>query len=107
MGHAVINPAHTLWSDSKYLSIAQPVVGFSYHDLRIIDSHRTCLSTQIPSKTAPEPPLRRIHQPTLNRVANEASQSARAPSEHWNHKTAPARIGQDEQNWGARQAGLS
>ena len=40
-----------------------------YHDVRIIDPHRTCLSGEIPSKTAPAPLLTRRHQPALNRVA--------------------------------------
>ena len=42
---------------------------FHYHDIRIIDPHRTCLSAQVRSKTAPAPLLRRRHQPTLDRVA--------------------------------------
>ena len=62
MGHPIYPPAHTqrssnCWSD------------FHYKDVRIIDPHRTCLSGQIPSKTAPAPLLRRRYQPALNRVA--------------------------------------
>ena len=49
--------------------LGHTVSDFHYHDIRIIDPHRTYLSAQIPSKTTPAPLLRRRNQPALDRVA--------------------------------------
>ncbi len=121
LSHPCYRPAHTLGVTVITFRSRSRWSDFHYHDIRIIDPHRTYLSAQVPSKTAPAPLLRRGYQSACYRIAMDVAQlfnslllgpnikviKPRLPESVRTRGFAPTMITRNRggRNWGARNRG--